>query len=155
MTLEAKSSSSMTKLDRVKFTSFVIFFRYTICIARFHRRSIYFSWCLHTIYPWWHHQMEAFSALLALCEGNPPITGGFLSQRPVTRNFDVFFNLLLNKRLSKQFIRWLFQTPSRSSWCHCNDNQCPLLTNKSQISFVTVQLSLSSYVTSVSSTHLW
>ena len=27
--------------------------------------------------PWWRHQMEAFSALLALCEGNHPlVTGG-------------------------------------------------------------------------------
>ena len=34
--------------------------------------------------------MKTLSALLALCEGNPPITGGFPSQRPVTRSFDVF-----------------------------------------------------------------
>ena len=30
-----------------------------------------------------------FSALLPLCEGNPPATGGFPSQMPVTRSFDV------------------------------------------------------------------
>ena len=42
--------------------------------------------------------METFSiALLNICEGNPPVTGGFLSQRPVTRSFDVFFDLRLNK----------------------------------------------------------
>ena len=35
--------------------------------------------------------MEIFSALLALCDGNPPVTGGFPSQRPVTRSFDIFF----------------------------------------------------------------
>ena len=35
--------------------------------------------------------METFSALLAICEGNPPATGGFSSQRPVTRSFDFFF----------------------------------------------------------------
>ena len=46
--------------------------------------------------------METFSALLAICEGNPPVTGGFPSQRPVTRSFDVFFDLRLDKRLSKQ-----------------------------------------------------
>ena len=40
---------------------------------------------------WWRHQTGAFSALLALCAGNPPINGGFLSQRSVTRSFDVFF----------------------------------------------------------------
>ena len=34
-------------------------------------------------YAWWRHQMEAFPALLALCEGNPRVTGGFPSQRPV------------------------------------------------------------------------
>ena len=47
--------------------------------------------------------METFSALLALCEGNSPVTGEFPSQRPVTRSFDVFFKLRLNKRLSKQY----------------------------------------------------
>ena len=74
---------------------------------------------------WWRHQMEMFSALLALCEGNPSVTGGFPSQRPVTRSFGVFFHLRLNKRLSKQQRRWWFETPLRSVWRHCNevDNQ--------------------------------
>ena len=44
--------------------------------------------------------METFSALLALCAGNSPVTGEFPSQRPVMRSFDVFFDLRLNKRLS-------------------------------------------------------
>ena len=35
--------------------------------------------------PWWRHPMETFSALPALCEWNPPVTGGFPSQRPATR----------------------------------------------------------------------
>ena len=35
--------------------------------------------------------METFSTLLDLCEGNPPITGGFSSLRPVTQSFDVSF----------------------------------------------------------------
>ena len=50
--------------------------------------------------------METFSALLALREENPPVTGfsgdRFPSQRPVRQAFDVFFDLRLNKRLSKQ-----------------------------------------------------
>ena len=46
--------------------------------------------------------METFSTLLALCAGNSPITGEFPAQRPVTRSFDVLFDLSLNKRLSKQ-----------------------------------------------------
>ena len=47
--------------------------------------------------------METFSALLALCVGNSPVTGEFLAQRPVTRSFDVFFDLALNQQLSKQY----------------------------------------------------
>ena len=46
--------------------------------------------------------METFSTLLALCAGNSSVTGEFPSQRPVTPSFDVFFDLRLNKWLSKQ-----------------------------------------------------
>ena len=63
---------------------------------------------------------ETFSASLALCAGNSPVPGEFPSQRPVTRSFDVFFDLCLNKRLSKQSWGWWFEMPSRSLWCHCN-----------------------------------
>ena len=52
-----------------------------------------------------------------LC-GNSPVTGEFPSQRPVTRGFDIFFDLRLNKRLSKQWWGWWFETPSL--WRHCN-----------------------------------
>ena len=44
--------------------------------------------------------METFSALLAPCAANSPVTGEFPSQRPVTRSFDVLFDLRLDKRLS-------------------------------------------------------
>ena len=37
--------------------------------------------------------METFSALLAICAGNSPVPGEFLAKRPVTRSFDVFFDL--------------------------------------------------------------
>ena len=65
---------------------------------------------------WWRHQMETFSALLAICGG-----GEFSAQRPVTRSFDVFFDLCLNKRLRKQSRGWWFETLSRPLWRHCND----------------------------------
>ena len=70
---------------------------------------------------WWRHQMEAFSALLVICAGNSPVTSEFPAQRSVTRGFDVFFDLLLNKRLSKQSRGWWFETPSFPLWRHCND----------------------------------
>ena len=68
----------------------------------------------------WHHQVETFPALLALCAGNSPVTGEFPSQRPVTRSFDVFLDLRLNKRSSKHTRHRWFQTPSSSLWRHCN-----------------------------------
>ena len=46
--------------------------------------------------------------------------GEFPTQRPVTRSFDVFFDLRLNKRLSKQPRGWWFETQSWSLWRHCN-----------------------------------
>ena len=66
--------------------------------------------------------METFSALLAICAGNSPGTGEFPVQRPVTRSFDVFFDLRLNKRLSKQSWGGLFETLPRPLWRHSNDN---------------------------------
>ena len=42
------------------------------------------------------------------------------TQRPVTRRFDVFFDLRLNKRLSKQPWGWWFETLSRPLWRHRN-----------------------------------
>ena len=50
-----------------------------------------------TDHSWRLHQMETFSVLLALCVGNSPVTGEFPAQRPVTRSFDVFFDLRLDK----------------------------------------------------------
>ena len=46
--------------------------------------------------------------------------GEFPTQRPVTRSFDVYFDLRLNKRLSKQSWGWWFETLSRSLWRHRN-----------------------------------
>ena len=88
--------------------------------------------------------METFSALLALCVGNSPVAGEFPIQRPVTRNFDVFFTtycthfcrikicsvlfcsdvffvLRLKTRLSKHWWDWCFETPSCPLWRHCNE----------------------------------
>ena len=46
--------------------------------------------------------METFSALLAIWAGDSPVAGEFPAQRPLTRSFDVFFDLRPKKRLSKQ-----------------------------------------------------
>ena len=60
---------------------------------------------------------------------NGPLWGEFTghrwipSQRPVTRSFDVFFDL----RLSKPSRRWWFETPSRSLRRHCKVASCVLV----------------------------
>ena len=64
---------------------------------------------------WWRHQMETFSALLAIYAGNSPVSGEFPAQMPVT------FDLCLNKYLSERWWGWWFETPSCSLWRHCNE----------------------------------
>ena len=55
-----------------------------------------------THYIWWRHQ---------------PVTNGFTSQKSVTRSFEVFLDLRLNKRLNKRpRLRWF----DDSLWRHCN-----------------------------------
>ena len=54
--------------------------------------------------------METFSVLLAIYAGNSPVPGEFPAQRPVTRSFDVYFDLRPNKQLSKQSWGWWFDT---------------------------------------------
>ena len=78
--------------------------------------SVTFSWtqpyCIYSF---------TYSALLAVCAGNSPVTGDFPAQRPVTRSFDTFFDLRLNKRFSKQSWGGWFETPSCPLWRNCND----------------------------------
>ena len=57
---------------------------------------------------------------LTLCEGNPPVTSRFPSQRPVTQGFGVFFDVHLNKRFNKHLRRWWFEMPLHPLWCQCN-----------------------------------
>ena len=75
-------------------------------------RTVEYDHCaarLSDIASWCRHQMETFS--VAICAGNSPVAGESPSQRPMTRSFDVFFHLRLNKRLSIQSWGWWFETP--------------------------------------------
>ena len=121
-----------------------------------------------TANPWWRHQMETLSALLALCVGNSPATGEFPSQRPVTRSFDVFADLRLNKRLSKWSRRRWFETPSRSLWRHCNavcSGKLPLRGIQIELdqhwvgawidSYIKIKLSMYLLIHALTSTAVW
>ena len=96
--------------------------RDSVWVSRVTRTS-YMRSCRRPLSTWWRHQMETYSALLAICAGNSPVTGEFPTQRPVTQSFDVFFHLSLIKRLNKQSRGWWFETPSRPLWRHCNETQ--------------------------------
>ena len=69
--------------------------------------------------------------MLALCTWNSPVTDEVPAQMPVTRSFDVFFDLRLTKRLNNQSRSRWFGTPSGSLWRHCNvANLTPLSCSK-------------------------
>ena len=91
----------------------------TVSATKNHNKTVRI-YCRYTGVPWWRHQMEIFPTLLAFCAGNSPVIGDFTTQRSVTRSFDVFLDLRLNKMLSKQSWGWWFETPSWSLWRHCN-----------------------------------
>ena len=81
---------------------------------------------LYFLFSWWRHQMEYVPRHWLLCGEFTGDCGEFTGHRwiplteTVTRSFDVFFDLRLNKRLSKQSRRLWFETPSRSLWRHSN-----------------------------------
>ena len=93
----------------------------------------------------WHQGMYNSHDMMTSSNGNifrvtGPLCGEFTSpgefpaQRPVTRSFDVFFHLRLNKRLSKQPWGWWFETTRWSLWRHRNDD-----TGSDQMSMITSQ----------------
>ena len=73
-----------------------------------------------------------------ICVGNSPVTSEFPTQMPVTRSFNVFFDLRQNKRLSKQSWGWWFETPSRPLWRHCNVRGKPISTSYTIHTLVTL-----------------
>ena len=97
--------------------------------------------------------METFSALFAHCARNSPVTGKFPSQRPVTRSFDVFLDLRLNERLSKQSRGWWFETPSRPLWRHSNVPHLSVINQKRAVFIATYLLDITFIFRMMSSWH--
>ena len=58
--------------------------------------SCFISCPIFTLKTWWCLDMEILSMLLALCEGNSPITGGFPPQRATNVEVWCFFFVCLN-----------------------------------------------------------
>ena len=79
--------------------------------------------------------METFSALLAICAGNSPVVGEFPAQRPVTRSFDVLFDMRLNKRLSKQSWGWCYRYRAQYDAIVMTDHDSVYNHNSTEYSF--------------------
>ena len=74
---------------------------------------------------WWHDDVIKWKHFPRSWPSVTPVTGGFPSQKPVTRSFEVSFDLRLNKRLSKQSRSQWFETPSRPLWRNSNGCESP------------------------------
>ena len=89
---------------------------------QFVRELVAFVWIQYTgayLRPWWRHEMETFSALLAFCAGNSPVPGEFPSQRPVMRSF-VFSLICACINGGVKIVRLVIEMRSRPLWRHCN-----------------------------------
>ena len=104
------------------------------------RRSVWWPLCL-CVWPtsWWGHQIFRVTSL---CGGVSQVSGEFPSQRPVTRNPNVFFDLHLNKRLSKQSRRRWFETPPRSLWHQCNVPSAHMHTWVEKLTYIIIGFTL-------------
>ena len=72
--------------------------------------------------------------------------GEFPTQRTVTQSFDIFFDLCMNKQLSKQSWGWWPRTPSRPLWRHCNVFQGPHRKGKWSIIWHELQSTVYSFI---------
>ena len=81
--------------------------------------SIWFEFCASKTIMMTSSNGNIFRVTGPLC-GEFTGPGEFPTQMPVTRSFDVCFDLRLNKRLSKQPWGWWFEAPSWSLWRHRN-----------------------------------
>ena len=88
-------------------------YQHVICNFIQYLWSLFFYVCVPIMFMMTSSNGNILRVFGPLCE-EFTVTGEFPTQRSVTRSFDVFFDLCLNKRLSKQLLGWWFETPSRS-----------------------------------------
>ena len=121
------------EIRHVCYWSFRIFFsRWSIVYQNTYRDLVNYFYT-----SWWRHQMVSFSTVYSGTDQRKHQSSASLDfvqgirrwpvnsphKWPVTRSFDVFFDLNLNKRLSKQGWCWWLETPSCPLWRHCNDKE--------------------------------
>ena len=111
ITLHKRKNARLTStLHPQSLCSFILFFG--VCLILWH--------CLSAVNMMTSSNGNIFRVTSPLC-GEFTGPGEVPTQRPVTRSFDVFFDLCLNKRLNKQPWGWWFETLSWSLWRHCDE----------------------------------
>ena len=76
---------------------------------------------------WWRHQMETFSALLAICEGNSPVPSDCSAQRPATRRLVSRYRAHYDVFVMKW--QWFDLFKTRSSLLKLQGSFCPMASN--------------------------
>ena len=101
-----------------------------------------------------------------LCEGNSPVTGEFPAQWPVTRSFDVFCDLRLNKRgkcfhlmtpswpATGLFIRHLVTTSNKENNKASHYGSCVWIPSKSQQCWKHFRFVMSPYIKNLLESYL-
>ena len=118
------------KQGHVNFKTFQITDKSNVCSVKLEWRSVYRCEMLLAMLP---TRPRNFGNMMTASNGNIFRVTGHLcgeftgprwipTQRPVTRSFDVYFDLRPNKRLSKQSWGWWFETPLHPLWRHRNDS---------------------------------
>ena len=102
MAARRQQQLSIVRADTNHDAIWVIWVRRSIPVFKFFVPSVFCNVCFKMqifvvnaskyLGTWWRHQMEPFSALLALCAGTSPVAGEFPTQRPVTRS--LMFSLI-------------------------------------------------------------
>ena len=69
---------------------------------------------------WWHHDMEPYSTLLALCEGNPPVTRGFPPQRARNTELKCFLWCAPERTVEKTVELLVIWGAMTVMLCHCS-----------------------------------
>ena len=96
---------------------YIVIYIYIDCPSAWKLRTMHYT---NRCYMMTSSNGNIFRVTGPLC-GESQVTGEFPSLRPVTRSFDVFFDLCLSKQLSEQSTRWWFETPSHSLFRHCSE----------------------------------
>ena len=90
-------------------------------------------WCHHVVTIWWRHDMETLSALLAICQGNPPVT----CRVPADLTAGIVVLIIVSYTLSREY-RVVRNRYSRLIFT-CEDRLCANLRVQEQSTNMTSQ----------------